>query len=159
MLDVFKIIIQYNDPGYLRMLFKEYERPYNTRSIWSLDLPKHRTVKYGRNSFRFRGVKLWNPLDTSIKCAIDLKRFKDRIRSWNGKDCTCQACILCLLKLMKNDFKIILMTSDIILMFLVNVIMSPHLSFCILIKSCRSIAHGARFYCLHLPTLNKVLLT
>ncbi len=100
MIDVFKILIQDNCPRYLRTLFKEYEPPYNTRSIRSLDIPKYRTVKYGRNSFRFHGVKLWNSLDTSIKCAIDLKGFKDRIRSWNGQDCTCQACVLCLLKLM-----------------------------------------------------------
>ncbi len=55
-------------------------------------------------------------------------------------------------------------------MCLVNVIMSPHLFFCIYSSnhpifhivhhmSRRSIAHSASAYCLHLPTLNKVLLT
>ena len=74
MIDVFKVFIQGNGPRYLRTFFKECERGYNhdnTRSTWSLDLPKYSTVKYGRNNFRCHGAKLWNSLDTSIKCGID----------------------------------------------------------------------------------------
>ncbi len=89
MVDVFKVLIQDNGPKHLRTLFEEYEHPYNTTSIRSLDLPKYRAVKCGR--IRFHGVKLWNLLDMSIKCAIELKSFKDRIRFWHGQDCTCQA--------------------------------------------------------------------
>ncbi len=40
MIDVFKILIQDNCPRYLRTLFREYEHPYNTRSIRSPNLPK-----------------------------------------------------------------------------------------------------------------------
>ncbi len=99
MIDVFKIVSQGNGPIYLRKLFKASEHRYNTRSILSLELPKYRTVKYGRNCFKFHGAKLWNSLDTSFKCAIHLQSFKEPIRSWNGQDCKCQACDLCLLKL------------------------------------------------------------
>ncbi len=99
MIDVFIIVSQGNGSIYLRNLFKATEHCYNTRSILSLDLPKYRTVKYGRNCFKFHGAKLWNSLDTSFKCAMDLKSFKQRIRSWNGQDCTCQTCDLCLLNL------------------------------------------------------------
>ncbi len=72
--------------------------------------------EYGRNCFNFHGAKLWNSLDTRFKCAKDLKSFKERFRSWNGQDCTCQACDLCLVtsmylflaKLMSNDIMNIL---------------------------------------------------
>ncbi len=86
MIDVFKIVSQGNGPKYLRKLFKASEHRYNRRSILSLELPKYRTVKYGRNCFKFHGAKLWNSLDTSFKCAIDLQSFIERIRSWNGHD-------------------------------------------------------------------------
>ncbi len=96
MIDVFKNSLPTQRP----YIFKSTKHRYNTRSILSLVLSKYRTVKYGRNCFRFHCAKFWNSLDTSFKYAIDLQSFKERIRSWNGQDCTCQACVLCVLNLM-----------------------------------------------------------
>ncbi len=94
MTDVLKILSQENRPKYLRKFCKECKHCYNTRNIWSLGRPKYRTVKYGLNCIKYHGVKLWNSRDSRIKCAMDLKSFKERIRSWDGKDCTCHPCVL-----------------------------------------------------------------
>ena len=43
-----------------------------------LKLPKKRTCN-GQKSFSFRGAKLWNSLDTEVKRATSLNRFKSLI--------------------------------------------------------------------------------
>ena len=53
-------------------VFKHKAMNYNIRNENCLVLPNIRTVKYGLNSFRYQGAKLWNSLDNDIK-DLDVK--------------------------------------------------------------------------------------
>jgi len=54
-----------------------------------------RTIKYGLNSFRYNGAKIWNLLPINNKCTATYKHFKYLICNGDGHECACGACILC----------------------------------------------------------------
>ena len=60
-IEVFKCINGIN-PVYLNELFITPESKYDLRNKSSLLQPKFNTYKYGYNSFRYLGSKLWNSL-------------------------------------------------------------------------------------------------
>ena len=45
-----------------------------------LDIPKYRT-SIGQRSFKYRGTKIWNVLDTELKSIIDLNNFKTELQT------------------------------------------------------------------------------
>ena len=57
--------------------------------------PNVRTIKYGLNSFRYNGAKMWNSLPINTKWAATYKHFKYLICNWDSPECACGACILC----------------------------------------------------------------
>ena len=60
-IEVFKCVNGIN-PVYLNELFITPESKYDLRNKSSLLQPKFNTYKYGYNSFRYLGSKLWNSL-------------------------------------------------------------------------------------------------
>ena len=54
-------------------------------------------VKYGYNSFKFNGILLWNKLSNDIKRECNFKKFRSMISKWNGPQCSCSYCKLCIL--------------------------------------------------------------
>ncbi len=71
-------------PIYIRDLFEEKDKIYNLCSSVSLKQPKCNRVTYGLNSFRYKGVKIWNDLPNKIKHSITLAEFKTKLKI--GKD-------------------------------------------------------------------------
>ena len=50
----------------------------------NLNIPRTNQVKFGTNSLKSYGPKIWNALPFSIKAAENLKAFKTLIKKWNG---------------------------------------------------------------------------
>ena len=67
--------------------------PYSLRINNLLQLPNMRTKKYGNKSLSFRGSIIWNQLPYQYKAAKTDHKFKMKIKSWKGFECTCRICI------------------------------------------------------------------
>ena len=57
-----------------------------------LDVPQVRTTTYGKRSFRFAAVSLWNNLPDHFKTENSFAHFRSLVQSWTGSDCRCSAC-------------------------------------------------------------------
>ena len=68
-------------PQYLCDNFEQRNRIHNrdTRRNGDLDIPKYRT-SIGQRSFKYRGTKIWNSLDTELKSISDLNNFKTKLK-------------------------------------------------------------------------------
>ena len=70
------------NPQYLNNVFEINTTPYAMRDSIRLKLPKYDTVRFGHNSFRYYGSKIWNAIPTDIKGSETLLIFKKRITQW-----------------------------------------------------------------------------
>ena len=95
--EVYKLVNNYTVPAYLHNLVTYKDVPYNMRNVIILDQPKYKTVKYGQQNIKYQGAKLWNRLPNNIKEAVTLNDFKELILKWNGPECKCSTCNLCIL--------------------------------------------------------------
>ena len=93
-LETYKIINNIS-PSFLYELFTRNEVPYGLRDSNRLVIPKTRTVKFGQNSLRYQGAKIWNLLPNDIKEIGDLASFKYALDKWPGITCACGDCITC----------------------------------------------------------------
>ena len=75
-------IKNHNVPIYIEELFKRRESAYNIRDNDLFDIPRFKTVGYGKRSFRYYGAKLWSNIPKEIKDKPSLKCFKDAITIW-----------------------------------------------------------------------------
>ena len=69
-------------PTYLSELFTPQESNYDMRDSNKFALPKYNTVKFGRNSFRYYGAKLWNQIPVNIKNSSSPNSFKSAVNKW-----------------------------------------------------------------------------
>ena len=78
--EVYKI--QHDEaPRYLASLVKKRNIGYGTRQTLNLDIPRYKTVKYGKHSLKTLIPKLWNDLPRSCKAAETSDEFKKAIKS------------------------------------------------------------------------------
>lgn len=89
--EIFKSVHKLN-PEFMWDLFEKKEIQYNLRSQNLLKLPNTRTRCFGLNSILFRASVLWNSLPNQFKCCVNLQKFKQKIKSWDGSQCTCFNC-------------------------------------------------------------------
>ncbi len=79
-------------PIYIRDLFEEKDTIYNLCSTVSLQQTKCNRITYGLNSFRYKGVMIWNDLSNEIEHTITLAEFKNQIKKWQGPKGLCNMC-------------------------------------------------------------------
>ena len=84
-------------PKYLHDMFKVKTVNHNLRNACLLNQPKFNTVKYGKQTLKYEGPKLWNMLDNNIKEAQSANIFKNLIKQWPGISCNCSVCAACIL--------------------------------------------------------------
>ena len=94
LVNIFKIINKLG-PIYLHDLLSLKEQCYNLRNDQIAKLPRCKSKKYGLNSFRYEGAKIWNVLPNELKCIDNVKEFKQQMYSWEGPKCECNTCLLC----------------------------------------------------------------
>ena len=65
---------------------------YNIRSQTDFSSSVVHSVKYGHNSLRYFGPKIWNIIPDDIKNASNVLDFKRRIKCWVPDDSPCTIC-------------------------------------------------------------------
>ena len=83
-------------PNIVSDIFQLKKSRYTSRKIKPLEIheiPHVKPVRYGINSFRYQGSKIWNELPNDIKNATDLNLLKN-MTYWNGHTCNCDICTL-----------------------------------------------------------------
>ena len=75
-------------------LFIQHQTEYNLRHHNAIELPTYKYKKYGFNSLKYQGGKLWNDMPDSLRLAVSLKDFKELLREWD-MECDCNTCIMC----------------------------------------------------------------
>ena len=90
-LETFKILYAQN-PSYLHDLVKFKHSTYNFRHKNTVHIPKPRTERYGKKSFKFTASKIWNSLPQSFRETSNFRQFSSLISSWDGPDCSCTSC-------------------------------------------------------------------
>ena len=65
---------------------------YSFRYSNIVDLPRVRTTKFGKKSFRYSAAELWNDLPEYIRSVGNFNQFTNLLQSWNGKIYKCTAC-------------------------------------------------------------------
>ena len=73
----------------MKGLFSAKNNLYNLGNAQLLDLSRCRTKTYGFNAALFKDALLWNKLPNDFKEAKSLMRFRNKIREWSGRYCTC----------------------------------------------------------------------
>ena len=81
-------------PMYLEDLFEAHDTRYNLRDNCKVKQQPFKTVKYGFNSLRYQGAKLYNSLPSDIK-QNNREDFIKSLKKWDGPGCKCGFCILC----------------------------------------------------------------
>ena len=76
-------------------MFEPKTMPYSLRDTFKIEQPKTNTTKFGLESLRFSGAKIWNNLPKEFKEEIGIDTFKHLIKTWNGPSCTCGVCTMC----------------------------------------------------------------
>ena len=73
--------------------FKEKTTKYSLRSNSTLQLPRlGKTTRFGINTVIFKGSLLWNYLPNLYKDNKTESTFKEKIKKWKPKACTCKIC-------------------------------------------------------------------
>ena len=69
-------------PNYIQELFTRRESNYDMRDNDLFNIPKFKTVSYGKKCFRYYGAKLWSIIPKEIKDRTSLTCFKDAMTIW-----------------------------------------------------------------------------
>ena len=88
------------NPPFLHDCFTYQVENYELRNVSQLELPRVRTIKYGINSYRYQGAKIWNSLTLDIMCAESPKQMKSLLKDSDTNRCNCNTCDLCQIKRM-----------------------------------------------------------
>ena len=71
-------------PSFMNEIFRERVNMYNLRNNNELVLPRIKTVNFGSESIRYRGLQLWFSLPQDIRNTKSLSLFKSKIKKWHG---------------------------------------------------------------------------
>ena len=88
-LEIFKTINNLNPP-YMKEIFELNTSRNPERKMLMVKVIASK--KYGTDSLRHMGPKIWNHLSLELKNSESLTIFKGLIKSWSGPSCHCHAC-------------------------------------------------------------------
>ena len=87
--EIFKTLNDLNPP-YMKEIFTQNTIRIPERK--KLLVKSTHTKKYGTDSLRHLGPKIWNSLPQDIRDSTSLFIFKSQIKTWSGPSCSCIAC-------------------------------------------------------------------
>jgi hypothetical protein len=88
-IEIFKTINDLNPP-FMKEIFTLNTNRDDSRNM--LQVKTQTTKKYGTDTLRSLGPKIWNHLSPEIKNAKNLEIFKNLINTWSGPSCKCSMC-------------------------------------------------------------------
>ena len=87
--EIFKTINNLNAP-YMKEIFELNTIRNPERKMLMVKVIESK--KYGTDSLKHMGPKIWNSLSPELKNSKNLTIFKCLIKSWEGSSCNCHAC-------------------------------------------------------------------
>ena len=90
-IEMFKIKKNLSSP-LMKKIFTENTNTYDLREKRCWESTNVRTVHCGTETISYRGPKTWDMVPQSMKNSISLADFKNKIKTWKPKDCTCRLC-------------------------------------------------------------------
>ena len=87
--EIFKTINDLN-PSFMKEIFELNTRRDNQSS--NLIVQSQSSKKYGTDTLRSLGPKIWNSLPNDIRSSNSLYSFKKLIKAWSGPQCKCNKC-------------------------------------------------------------------
>ena len=91
MIEIFKTKENINSP-FMKEIFRERTITYNLRNNNEFMLPTAETETFGTETIKYRGQRHWLSLPQHIKNVQPINEFENKIKSWNGDECTCILC-------------------------------------------------------------------
>ena len=88
-IEIFKTLNDLNPP-FMKEIFTLNTRRDNVRN--RLVVKTQNSKRYGSNSLRSLGPKIWNKLPDTIRTSTHLYTFKQLIKTWSGPECACSSC-------------------------------------------------------------------
>ena len=88
-IEIFKTINNLN-PSFMKEIFTLNTSRDTSRN--KLVVKTQRTKRYGSDTLRSLGPKIWNSLPTDMKNSDSLTTFKMLIKTWSGPNCYCNNC-------------------------------------------------------------------
>ena len=88
-IEIFKTINDLNPP-FMKEIFSRNTN--SERNGTTLLVKMQNTKKYGSDTLRALGPKIWNKLPINIKETTNLDIFKKLIKTWSGPECSCGHC-------------------------------------------------------------------
>ena len=79
-------------PSVVQDLFEIIEPKYNFRRHTIFNTRNVRTQRYGLDSLRHLGPKIWAQVPIDIKESGSLAIFKNKIKNWMPTECPCRLC-------------------------------------------------------------------
>ena len=76
-------------------LFQLRDCSISTRNKYGVIQPRVRTTRYGLNSVRYDGARLWNKSENKLK-VDDIKVFKQLLKEFKY-ECKCNVCTYCII--------------------------------------------------------------
>ena len=87
--EVFKTINHLN-PSFMTEIFSHNTTRDASRN--KLYVKAQNSKKYGTDTLRSLGPKIWNNLPSDFRTSENLPSFKKLINTWNGPSCNCICC-------------------------------------------------------------------
>ena len=88
-IEIFKTINNLN-PSFMKEIFTLNTKRDVSRN--KLVVKTQSTKRYGTDTLRSLGPKIWNCLPTDLKNSVSLNTFKILIKTWSGPNCRCSNC-------------------------------------------------------------------
>ena len=79
-------------PLYLQDLLSYKNSAYTFRYDNLVDVPRVRTTKYGKSTFRYEAAQVWNSLPNELRKVEDFREFRRLVDTWSGAACKCSLC-------------------------------------------------------------------
>ena len=76
----------------IQELFKQRDEIHDLRQTRCWEVPRVQKVNFGVETMRYRGIKTWDLIPADIQASPSLEIFKDKIKKWKPKGCTCRLC-------------------------------------------------------------------
>ena len=91
MTEIYKTVNSLN-PLFMKNIFKIKEGYYTLRNQNLLKVYTPRTEKFGVRTVSFKGSLIWNTLPNVYKQSRSINIFKNKIKHWEGRECSCHIC-------------------------------------------------------------------
>ena len=80
------------NPPFMKEIFVRLDTSYILKSKQRLKVDRVKTSAYGLETTFFQGSQIWNTLGNSFKQFSTVNSFKQKIKRWDGSNCTCKIC-------------------------------------------------------------------